>query len=66
MRTTFDIDEKLLESVRVAAKVKTKKAGIVVALKEYLRAKQRAKLRAMIGQAKDFGLNQKELEKLRE
>ncbi len=65
MRTTLDIDEELVREVMKAAKAKTKKGAIVIALKEYLMAKRRQELRDMIGTYDDFDLSLEELEKMR-
>ncbi len=65
MRTTLDIDEELVREVMRAAKAKTKKGAIVIALKEYLMAKRRHELRDMIGTYDDFDLSLEELEKMR-
>ncbi len=65
MRTTLDIDEELVGEVMKAAKAKTKKGAIVIALKEYLMAKRRHELRDMIGTYDDFDLSLEELEKMR-
>ncbi len=65
MRTTLDIDEELVREVMRAAKAKTKKGAIVIALKEYLMAKRRQELRDMIGTYDDFDLSLEELEKMR-
>ena len=65
MRTTLDIDEELVREVMRAAKAKTKKGAIVIALKEYLMTKRRHELRDMIGTYDDFDLSLEELEKMR-
>jgi len=65
MRTTFDIDEALIREVIKVSQAKTKKGAIVIALKEYLRAKRRQELREMIGAYDEFGLTLEELEKMR-
>lgn len=65
MRTTFEIDEELIEEVRRASKAKTKKGAIVVALTEYLKAKRRQELKDMIGAYDEFDLSLKDLEKMR-
>jgi len=65
MRTTFDIDEALIREVIKVSRAKTKKGAIVIALKEYLRAKRRQELRDMIGAYDEFGLTLEELEKMR-
>lgn len=65
MRTTFDISQELINEVMKASKAKSKKGAIVIALKEYLRTKQRQELKKMIGAYDKFGLSLKELEKMR-
>lgn len=65
MRTTFDIDEALIREVMKVSQAKTKKGAIVIALKEYLRAKRRQELRNMIGAYDEFDLTLEELEKMR-
>lgn len=65
MRTTLEIDEGLIQEVVKASKAKTKKGAIVIALKEYLKAKRKQELKEMIGQFDEFDLTLKELEKMR-
>lgn len=65
MRTTFEIDEKLIDEVMKISKAKTKKGAIVIALKEYLKAKRRQELKDMIGTYDEFDLSLEELEKMR-
>jgi len=65
MRTTFEINEELLRAVMEVSKAKTKKGAIVIALKEYLRAKRREELKDMIGSYDEFGLSLEDLEKMR-
>lgn len=65
MRTTFDIDDSLLEQVVEITKSKTKKGAIVIALNEFLQAKRRESLKARVNNGKGFGLSLKDLEKLR-
>jgi Arc/MetJ family transcription regulator len=65
MRTTFEINEELIKEVMKASKAKTKKGAIVIALKEYLKARRRQELKDMIGAYDEFDLSLKELEKMR-
>lgn len=65
MRTTFDIDEALIGEVMKVAQANTKKGAIVIALKEYLRAKRRQELANMIGTYAEFDLTLEELEQMR-
>jgi Arc/MetJ family transcription regulator len=65
MRTTLDINEELVREVMRAAKAKTKKGAIVIALKEYLKATRRQELRDMIGAYNEFDLSLEELESMR-
>ena len=65
MRTTFDIDEALIGEVMKVAQANTKKGAIVIALKEYLRAKRRQELANMIGTYAELDLTLEELEQMR-
>lgn len=65
MRTTIEIDDKLLLEVMKSAKAGSKKKAIEVALKEYLKAKGRRELKEMIGRHDEFGLSLKDLERMR-
>lgn len=49
MRTTIDIDDKLLEDARVILSAKTKKAVVEEALRELINTHRRQRLRQMIG-----------------
>lgn len=49
MRTTLDVDEALLADAMRLAGVKTKKAAIQEALREYVRSRRIEQLRRMIG-----------------
>ena len=66
MRTTFEINEELLKEVMKVSKAKTKKGAIVVALKEYLRAKRKEELKSMIGNYDELDLSLEKLEKMRD
>ena len=65
MRTTFEINEDLIREVMAISKATTKKGAIVIALKEYLKAKRRQSLKGMIGNYDKFDLSLDELEKMR-
>lgn len=65
MRTTLEIDEQLVKEAMKASKAKTKKGAIVIAIKEYLRAKRREELKSMIGNYDEFDLSLEKLEKMR-
>jgi len=65
MRTTLDIDAKLLENIVKATKAPTKKKAIEVALKEFLRARHRKELCKLIGNYEEFALTLEELERMR-
>lgn len=66
MRTTFDIDNKLISEVVEATNAKNKKSAIVIALKEFLRLKQRELLKTRLKNKQGFGLSLKDLEKIRQ
>jgi Arc/MetJ family transcription regulator len=65
MRTTVEVNDKLLEEAMRASGSGTKKDAINSALKEYVRAKRREQLRKLIGGWDDFGLTLGDLEKMR-
>lgn len=65
MRTTIEIDDKLLEAVMMLTSASSKKAAIDTALRECLRAKRREELSQLIGQYDHFGLSLKALKKMR-
>lgn len=65
MRTTVDIEERLLVAAMKASNTTTKKDAIATALREYVRAKRREELRTLIGKWDDFGLTLTDLEKIR-
>lgn len=65
MRTTVDIDDKLLSDVIKVSHARTKKGAIVIALKEYLRGKRREELKNMIGAYDEFDLSLEDLDKMR-
>jgi Arc/MetJ family transcription regulator len=65
MRTTIDINDKLLRKVKNILGVKTKKDAVEYSLEFLIREKQRERLRKKIGKA-DLDLTLDELEKIRE
>ena len=65
MRTTLDIDADLMKKVVKTSRAKTKKKAIEMAMKEFLRAKQREELSNLIGNYEDFALSLEELERMR-
>jgi Arc/MetJ family transcription regulator len=62
MRTTLDIQEKILHDVLEATGASTKKKAVETALKEYIRFKHRQKLMQKIGNYDDFDFTLEELE----
>ncbi len=65
MRTTVDIDERLLAAAMKASDTNTKKDAIATALREYVRSRRRQELRSLMGRWDDFGLTLADLEKIR-
>lgn len=65
MRTTLELDEKLLDEVVKLSGAKTKKRAVASAMEAYVRMKRRQELLAMIGSGA-HGMNLKELEQLRD
>jgi Arc/MetJ family transcription regulator len=65
MRTTLDIDARLMEEVVKATGGATKRKAFEIALSEYLRAKRRQDLAGRIGHFEDFDLTLEELEEMR-
>ncbi len=63
-RTTYDLDEELVEKAREIAGVATKKAAIEEALREFINARRRAALMADAGTG-DYDLTMEDLRKLR-
>ena len=64
MRSTFDIDEKLLAQVQELSQARTKREAIEVALREFIRSKRIERARRLIGTDRlSFGI--KELKRLR-
>ncbi len=64
MRSTFDIDEKLLEQARELAQVRTKREAVDVALREFVRARRIERASRRIGTDR-VNLTLKELLRLR-
>ena len=65
MRTTLDLDERLLNKAMSVSGEKSKKATVESGLKELIKRKRREDLRAMLGNT-DFAMTWKEVHKLRE
>lgn len=65
MRTTLDIDAKLIEKVVETTGASSKKKAIEIAMKEFLRAKRRKELSNLIGNYEEFAVTLKDLEKMR-
>lgn len=65
MRTTIEIDDKLLETVTMLTHASSKKDAIDTALREFLRARRREELSQLIGHYDHFGLSLKALKKMR-
>jgi Arc/MetJ family transcription regulator len=65
MRTTLDIDAKILEEALQSTGASSKKKAVEIALREYIRFKRRQDLISRIGKWKDFDLTLEDLEKLR-
>ena len=63
MRTTLDVDKKLLDEVVALTKEKSKGRAVSKALEEYVRRKRLEELRQMAGRI-DLTDNLKELEEL--
>ena len=65
MRTTMDIDAETLKKVMKTTGARTKKKAVEVAMQEFLRAKRRQELSALIGNYDEFALSLEELERVR-
>lgn len=65
MRTTLDIDDTILEETLQSTGASSKKKAVEIALREYIRTKQRQDLISRIGTWNDFDLTLEDLEKLR-
>ena len=65
MRTTLDIDAKLLEDAVAATGARSKKEAVQIALEQLLRARRREELCGLIGNYDGFTLSTKKLEKMR-
>ena len=65
MRTTLDIDARLVEKVVKTTGAPSKKKAIEIAMKEFLRAKRRKELSDLIGNYEEFGVTLRELKKMR-
>ncbi len=64
MKTTIDIDDKILEQVMKAANVKTKREAVEIALTEFIKKRKREDLIKSLGTFK-IDLTQEELEQMR-
>ena len=64
MRSTIDIDEKLLDEAKVLTKAKTKKEVVNLSLKELIRKKKRERLAGLFGSLV-LDLESEDVEKLR-
>ena len=65
MRTTLDIDAELIKKVMKATGAPSKGKAVGIAMKEFLRAKQREALSDLIGNYEEFNLTPEELERMR-
>jgi len=65
MRTTLDIDARLVEKVVKTTGAPSKKKAIEIAMKEFLRARRRKELSDLIGNYEEFGVTLRELKKMR-
>ena len=65
MRTTLDIDAELIKKVMKATGAPLKGKAVEIAMKEFLRAKQREELSELIGNYEEFNLTLEELERMR-
>jgi Arc/MetJ family transcription regulator len=65
MRTTLNIDQKLLEEVKVLSGAKTKTEAVQLALQEFIALKKRQKLFNWMQNQKNFDLTLEDLEKMR-
>jgi len=65
MRITLDIDAELIKKVMKATGATSKGKAVEIAMKEFLRAKQREELSDMIGNYEEFAVTLKDLEKMR-
>jgi len=65
MRTTLDIDAELIKKVMKATGAPSKGKAVEIAMKEFLRAKQREELSDLIGNYEEFNLTLEKLERIR-
>ena len=63
MRTTIDINEKLVSEAMKLSKIKTKKELVNLSLQEFIRTKMRERFTSRIGKYR-INLTSKELEKI--
>lgn len=66
MRASIDIDNTLLTEVMEKSGAKTKKAAILIAIKDYIRFKKLQELKGLIGNYDNFGLTLEGLRDMRD
>ncbi|MEQ8222766.1 MAG: type II toxin-antitoxin system VapB family antitoxin [Candidatus Eremiobacterota bacterium] len=66
MRASIDIDSTLLTEVMEKSGAKTKKAAILIAIKDYIRFKKLQELKGLIGNYDNFGLTPEDLREMRD
>lgn len=64
MRTTIDIDEKLISDAMKLSKIETKRELVNLSLQEFIKSKMRERFASRIGRYR-INLTLKELEKIR-
>jgi Arc/MetJ family transcription regulator len=64
MKTLIDIPDDVMKELLKESKAKTKKAAVILAIREYINMRKREKLISMMGKY-DFGYTQEDLEKMR-
>ncbi len=64
MKTTLELDEKLIKEAMAVAGGKTMRATVALALRELIAARRREELAAMIGTT-DFDMTPEDLQELR-
>jgi Arc/MetJ family transcription regulator len=65
MRTTVDVDKRVLQEAMALANVRTQKKAIALALSEFVRIKRLERLAARIGTF-DLALTKDELDRMRQ
>jgi len=66
MRTTLDLDEKILVETMRSTGAASKKKAVETALREYIRMKRRQDLLGRIGSWRDFNMTLEDLERMRD